>query len=97
MTKKSPATIFAEEVIKAFTKDLTDNVFLYIQENEELLQMYFDAISESDRKTVNSVLGKQIKKRFDVENEIDDETGRFLKGEPKSVLIKTTYTKHSKK
>ncbi|MFV0419159.1 MAG: hypothetical protein ACK5KT_10570 [Dysgonomonas sp.] len=97
MTTKSPATLFAEEVIQAFTKDLTDNVFLYIQENEELLQMYLDAISESDRKTVNSVLGKLIKKRFDVKNEIDDKTGRFEKGEPKSVLIKTTYTKHSKR
>lgn len=97
MTTKSPATTFAKKVIEAFRKDLTDNIFLYIENDEDLMNEYLDAISESDRKTVNSWLGKLIKEEFSVENEIDDKTGCLVKGEPKSILIKTTYTKHSKK
>lgn len=97
MTTKSPATIFAKKVIEAFRKDLTDSIFLYIENDKSLMDEYLDAISESDRTTVNSWLGRLIKEEFDVENEIEDETGHFAKGEPKSVLIKTSYTKHSKK
>lgn len=95
MEAKSPATTFAQKVIEAFRKDITDNIFLYIENNRDLMDKYLDTISVSDRKTVNSWLGRLIKEEFMVENEIDEETGRSIKGNPKSVLIKTSYTKHT--
>jgi len=54
MTTKSPATTFAKKIIEEFRKDITDNIFLYIENNKDLMDEYLDAISESDRKTVNS-------------------------------------------
>jgi len=95
MTTKSPTSIFAKKVLTQFTEDITDNVFLYIQNNEELLQDYLDAVSVSKRQTVNALLGKMIAKRFEVSNDID-EKGNTIKKNPQSVLIKTKYTQHSK-
>jgi hypothetical protein len=95
MATKSPASIFAEKVLKQFTEVITDNVFLYIQNNEELLQDYLDAISTSKRQTVNALIGKMIAKRFEVANDID-EKGNTIRKNPQSVLIKTKYTRHSK-
>lgn len=79
-------TTFAEKAIKRFKEEITDNFFLFIQNDDELLQDYLDTISESDRKTVNALLGKLIAKELNVDN--------IEKGEPKSFLIKTQYTKH---
>lgn len=84
---------FNDKVIKKFTNEITDLIFLYIQNDEELMTEYLDLLSTKDRKTVNSQLGKAIKKKFDVENDIDDD-GNSIRNEPRSVLIKTLYTAH---
>ena len=95
MSKKLSSADFVNRVIKEFTLNITDNVFLYIQNDEELRDLYLDAISASDRKTINSLLGKAIANRFEVDNVLDDE-GETVKGEPTNFLIKTKYTKHEK-
>lgn len=77
---------FADKAIKCFKEQITDSFFLFIQNDKELLQDYLDTISESDRQTVNSLLGKLIAKELNVDN--------IEKGKPKSFLIKTKYTKH---
>lgn len=95
MSKKLSSADFVNLVIKEFTLNITDNVFLYVQNDEELRDLYLDAISSSDRKTINSLLGKAIANRFEVDNVMDEE-GKIVKGEPISFLIKTKYTKHEK-
>lgn len=77
---------FADKAIKRFKEEITDSFFLFIQNDKELLQDYLDTISESNRQTVNALLGKLIAKELNVDN--------IEKGEPKSFLIKTKYTKH---
>jgi hypothetical protein len=83
---------FNERVIHLFTDEITDIIFQYVLDNDELMCYYLDLISEHGRKTVNSQLGKAIKVRFDIDNINDD--GNVQKGDPKCVLIKTEYTKH---
>lgn len=83
---------FNNDLLEKFTEEITDLVFQYIMDNEELMDKYLDLISKNTRKTVNSQLGKAIKNKFGVDN-IDD-NGEIVKGNPKCVLIKTKYTKH---
>lgn len=86
---------FNNKVIERFSAEMTDKIFQYIIENNDLMDQYLDLVAEKGRKTVNAQLGKAIKVRFDVENlEEDDVT---IKGNPKCVLIKTKYTKHEPK
>lgn len=86
---------FNEMVIQQFTDEITDLVFLYIQNDEKLMSTYLDLISKKNRHTVNAQLGKFIKDRFNVDNVIDD-NGNTKRKEAKSVLIKTKYTQHLK-
>jgi hypothetical protein len=84
---------FNDKVITQFTDEITDLIFLYIQNDEKLMSKYLDLISEKNRQTVNAQLGKSIKEKFGVDNVID-EKGNTKRKEAKSILIKTKYTQH---
>lgn len=88
---------FIDEVLSKFTEDITDQVFLFIQNDEKnLLQKYLDTIGKNDRQSVNSALGEQVKTYFNLKNMKSSTTKEILKGKPRSYLIKTEYTKHTK-
>ncbi len=81
---------FNDKALKLFTEEITDLVFLYIQNNKDLMNDYLDLISEYDRHSVNAQLGLDVKEWFGLDNIAQD-------GIPKSVLIKTLYTRHKKR
>ena len=85
---------FNNKVIERFTADITDIIFQYIMEDDELMSNYLDLVSAKTRQIVNSHLGKAIKQRFEIENQIDEKTGKSIKKEANCVLIKSKYTKH---
>lgn len=87
---------FAEFALKKFTEKITDQLFLFIQEDEQLLQEYLDTISEHGRHSVNLTIGNRVVSFFGLKNMKDPATHKDLTGEPKSFLIKTEYTKHEK-
>ena len=74
---------FIEEVLDAFSKEITDQVFLMIQDDRDLMQKYLEAVAESGRDTVNRAIGKAVKARFKLENLPTRET------EPISTLIQS--------
>ena len=78
--------VFAQNVVSRFYEELTDLVFLYIENDRELMHQYLRLVSESNLDTVNKALGKKIKEKFGVEN-LD------VNRSPKSKLIQS-YTKH---
>lgn len=80
---------FNDKVLTSFTEEITDLVFMYILNNNELMDEYLDLISEHSRQDVNCQLGLRVKEWFNLENIAQD-------GEPKCVLIKTKYTRHRK-
>ena len=59
---------FNEEVLKRFSLEITDLVFLMIQEDRDLMQMYLAAVGNKGKGAVNRSLGKAIKARFKLDN-----------------------------
>ena len=69
---------FIEKVFRKF--DITDSVFIMIQNDRELFQEWIEHFQES--KTINSLIGKEVKRRFNLNN-------RNRGTKPKSTLIKS--------
>jgi hypothetical protein len=72
---------FNEVIIMRFSQELTDRVFLMIQEDRDLMQLYLDAVGEHGKPAVNSHLAKAARERFGATGEDQ------CQAEPKSVLI----------
>jgi len=87
---------FIDEVFERFTEEITDRIFLFIQEDKDgLLQRYLDTISKHDRHLLNRTIGEQVNGYFNLKNKVDNNGGK-IKGQPQSFLIKTEYTKHER-
>jgi hypothetical protein len=78
---------FAQNVVGRFSEEITDLVFLYIENDKELMHDYLRLVSEKGLDSVNMNLGMKIKEKFNVDN-----IGRT--GDTKSKLIQS-YTKHT--
>ncbi len=64
-------------------KDITDRIFLLIQEDRELMIRYLDLVREMGRQTMNKEIGKAIKKEFNLTD------GPAQNKQPKSTLIRS--------
>ncbi len=73
---------FNQKTLDLFTQQITDEVFLFIQNNRELMHDYLNLVSKNDLNVVNSGIAKAIKKRYSLEN-------KDTKGNPKSLLIQS--------
>jgi len=74
------------KAIHKFTKCITDQLLLFIEQDKDLFKEYQTAAAESTSQGVNSVLGKMITEAYHLEN-VGVETS------PKSKLLKK-YTRH---
>ncbi len=72
---------FVNEVISLKNKVITDEVFLLIQNDKNLMQKYLRLVEEKGLDVVNRFIGKMVKEKYGLINEKD----RNL--EPKSTLI----------
>lgn len=81
---------FTKKAIDKFTVDMTDNLFLLIQNDKELMQDYLNLLENNKRQIINSSIAKKIKETFDLENIGESQT-------PKSTLIKTFEQFRTKK
>lgn len=61
----------AETAIAKLNKHITNEVFLIIQNNRELMYEYLRAVDRDDLDTVNQTIGKAVKKAYQSTN-IDD-------------------------
>ena len=59
---------FNEEVLGRFSREITDLVFLMVQDDRELMQMYLAMVESKGKGSVNRSLGKAIKARYSLEN-----------------------------
>jgi hypothetical protein len=73
---------FTKKAIDKFTVDITDKMFLLIQNDKELMQDYLNLLSDNKRHVVNSSIAKAIKDKFNLDNIGESQ-------EPESTLIKT--------
>ena len=81
------ANDLALEAISRHNKKITNEIFLIIQNNRELMSAYLNILSNSDSedpvKTINTTIGKAIKKSFNLNN-LDDRND-----DPSCTLIKS--------
>lgn len=63
----TPVTQLVNEVLDQFTKQITDRVFLMIQNDKNLFRKY-DALSAADKATFAKQLGKQIELHYGLSN-----------------------------
>lgn len=76
-----------KKVLTRFTRRIVDQVFLFIQDDPELLREYQEVVRESTPNGVNSVLGRMITEAYDLINLNKEKR-------PKSRLLKK-YTRHA--
>jgi len=78
---------YIDRVLNKFANDITDRVFLMIQNDKELMQEYLGLLASSAKKDgLNSKVGEQIRVKFNLKN-----AGRC--NDPKSTLIRS-YERH---
>lgn len=63
----------AEEAIRRMNKKITNEIFLIIQNDRELMKEYLRAIENSKLDTVNQTIGKEVKKAYNLININDRE------------------------
>jgi len=78
---------YVEQVVDRFVTDITDYLFLSIEQDDELMREYILNLSNYGD-NLNRAIGKKIKEKLSLENGEENE-------KPKSRLIKS-YTRHSK-
>lgn len=76
----------AEKALMVMVENITDHVFLLIQEDRDLMQQYIEQVLANGKDNVNQTIGKYIKNRLNLTN-----TGR--EEAPESSLI-FSYEKH---
>ncbi len=87
MARNQKAEQLGKKLLNQFTRQITDAVFLFLENEPALYQEYQEVLKESSQSSVNSVLGKMITEAYGLDN-LNKET------HPKSQLLKK-YTRHS--
>ena len=78
---------FMEKVLNKFAGDITDRVFVMIQNDPKLMPEYLKLLGDNTLLELNAKIGKEVKERFNLKND-----GRCRK--LKSTLIIDSYEKH---
>jgi len=63
------ANEYAEKVVLEFMRNITDHVFLNIQQNEELMREYQTEVNRYGLQAVNTSIGRKVKDLFNLEND----------------------------
>jgi len=74
---------FAEQVTAKYAKIITDQIFLLIQNDRELMHEYLRLVEANGLNSVNQQIGKYIKSRFNLSNDESRQTS------PTSTLIQS--------
>jgi hypothetical protein len=69
--KQMLAKEIAKAAIKKMNKRITNEIFLIIQNDRELMKEYLRAVESSKLDTVNQTIGKEVKRAYGLSN-IDD-------------------------
>lgn len=63
----------AQKAISRLNKEITNKVFLIIQNDRELMHAYLKAVENEGLDTVNRMIGKEVKKHYQLLNMNDRE------------------------
>jgi len=82
------ANDYAQQVVNNFITDITDHVFLSIEQDDSLMREYMTNVNRYGLEAVNMAIGEQVKELLDLKNAEKN-------NKPKSRLIKV-YTRHKR-
>lgn len=73
---------FTTQILEKFTEQLTDQVFLFIENDRELMSAYLHTVEEKNLNYVNSEIAKAIKAKFvlDVDGECKAPQSKLIQG-----------------
>ena len=74
---------YSDKLLSKFSKEITDQVFLSIQNDRELMHEYLRLVSANTIDSVNQQIGKAVKDRYKLSN------SDSRQDDPKSMLIKS--------
>jgi hypothetical protein len=74
---------FADKVISQKNKSITDEIFLLIQNNKDLMQEYLRLVEGNSLSSVNTQIGRHVKEAYKLTNAAE------RNDEPSSTLIKS--------
>ena len=74
---------FTNKVLDVFSKEITDQVFLTIQNDRQLMHEYLKLVGSKGLAVVNQQIGKAVKRRFELANDVERQE------QPKSTLIQS--------
>lgn len=77
------ANEIAEEAIRRMNKRITNEIFLMIQNDRDLMKEYLRAVQDSGLDVVNQTIGKRVKTSYNLVNVNDREDN------PSCTLIQT--------
>lgn len=60
---------FLQAVFLKFNRHITDQVFLLIQEDRELMKLYLEQVQLRGHDFVNREIGREVRAQYDLENE----------------------------
>jgi len=80
------ANDYAQQVVRNFITDITDYVFLAIEQNDKLMREYMTNVNRYGLDTLNKAIGLAVKEQLNLENDGEND-------KPQSRLIKI-YTRH---
>ena len=64
MARNQKAEQLGKKLLNQFTRQITDAVFLFLENEPALYQEYQEVLKESSQSSVNSVLGKMITEAY---------------------------------
>ncbi len=73
----------AEKAIAKMNERITDEIFIIIQNDRELMRDYLYAVQENGLRSVNTTIGKEVKDSYGLTNADERE------GNPKCTLIQS--------
>jgi len=74
---------YTEKVLSQFAKQITDGVFLLIQQDRELMHDYLKLVEKHSLPVVNRQIGLGVKRRFNLDNDA------LRQDNPESTLIQS--------
>jgi len=80
---------YANQIVEKFIENITDNVFLFIEQNKDLKLEYDSNVKLYGKNAVNTSIGKNVKKLLSLGNTNKNKN-------PKGTSIKS-YTRHKRK
>jgi hypothetical protein len=69
MSVSESADEYAEAIVNKFIEEITDQVFLYIENSDDLMREYMSNVNRHGLLNVNTSIGEKVRELLDLDND----------------------------